>query len=254
MRVIVIGCGPSGLAAAWAARGLGCAVEVYAPKRAKSQLLGPLLLQRPIPGITVTHPDGYIAQHVVGGSILDYRYKLYGDINIGINGDVLERGYHAWRLGETYDLLWREFYPFIHEVRVTPAMLQGLTAGERDPLIINTARADQFCLEPMVHQFVSKSVAIVNDQTAIDDQPDNTIYFNADPGTPWVRSSHIFGNKVVEYPLDQAPADSMRIRKPISTTCDCHPKALRAGRYGAWRNETWVDTAYYATREALLVA
>ena len=50
--VYVIGCGPAGLAAAHAARGMGREVVIFAPKK-MSALRGPLLLQQPIPGITL---------------------------------------------------------------------------------------------------------------------------------------------------------------------------------------------------------
>ena len=63
------------------------------------------MLQRPIPAISTDHPDGYIKQLVIGGSILDYRYKLYGDINISIQGNILAKGYHCWEFIKTYDRL-----------------------------------------------------------------------------------------------------------------------------------------------------
>src|SRR5215469_3260778 len=105
MKVLVIGCGPAGLAAAHAAVGLGADVKVIAPKQMTPQN-GPLLIQRPIPGINTDHPDGTIHQMVIGGSILDYRYKLYGDINVSINGDILRPMYHAWDHRATYARLW----------------------------------------------------------------------------------------------------------------------------------------------------
>src|ERR1700747_2279263 len=105
MRVAIIGCGPAGLGAAHAAHGVGAGVVIYSPG-IKSPQRGPLVLQRPIPAISTDHPDGYIRQLVIGGSILDYRYKLYGDINISIQGDMLREGYHCWKHIETYDKLW----------------------------------------------------------------------------------------------------------------------------------------------------
>src|SRR5580765_1889395 len=122
MQVAVIGAGPAGLAAAWAAQGHNADVRIFAPKRQTPQY-GPLLIQRPIPGITNGHPDGTIHQIVIGGSILDYRYKLYGDINIGINGDQLQPYYHAWNHRETYDRLWRKLSRYITDKLVTPEEL-----------------------------------------------------------------------------------------------------------------------------------
>lgn len=252
-QVAVIGCGPAGLAAVHAAVGLGHDVELIAPIK-KSELRGPLLLQRPIPGITLTHPDAYIKQYVIGGNILDYRYKLYGDVNININGDVLQSGYHAWRLDATYDAMWERYVKSAHrqvwvnDFKVSSTGIIGL--ADRFDQVINTAPANKFCRMPQVHIFESKLVAI-RLETAIE-QDENTICFNADKSEPWVRSSRIFGNVSTEWPIESAPEDHITIRKPIFTDCDCNPRVFRTGRYGAWKNETWVDSAYYQTREALM--
>jgi len=227
-------------------------VEIFSPGE-RSLLRGPLLLQRPIPGVTLTHPDGYVKQVVLGGSILDYRYKLYGDINISINGDILADGYHAWKMDETYDALWVKYMetPWTARVRnvsVTPSLLTGMV--DSFDLVINTAPASNFCIWP-AHSFQFKQVAI-KPETQVEDQPENTIYFNADPNVDWVRSSLIFGHRVTEWPIDRATPFHKIISKPISTDCDCNPRVLRTGRFGAWKNETWVPDAYYQTREALL--
>ena len=246
MSVAVVGCGPASLAAAWAAHGLGESVEIFAPK-IKSKLRGPVLLQRPVPGITVNHPDGWIAQHVQGGTIMDYREKLYGDVNISINGDILEPGYDAWKMDETYDKLWDVFESCIVPLKVDSDVLD--TLQDEYHLVINTAPRDQFC-HNLDHRFVSKAVALTW-ETQLPDQEENSIYFNAVPEVPWVRSSNVFGNVVTEWTPEAAPEQHHLIHKPISTTCDCWPHVFRTGRFGAWRNETWVDTAYYDTRRAL---
>lgn len=245
--VAILGCGPSGLAAAHAAVGLGYRVDIFAPVAKKSPLLGPLLLQRPIPGVTLTQPDGYIKQIVLGGSILDYRYKLYGDINIAINGDVLEDGYHAWKMEDTYDALWLAHVDQIIEQEFTAESLAMLSARGAYELIVNTAPANRFCFGGCV--FETAAVEIVQDCRH---SYDNTVVFNASKYDAWVRSSRIFGHEVTEYRVGNAPSGARTIRKPIHTTCRCHPQVLRTGRFGSWRNETWVDTAYYAVRTALV--
>lgn len=263
-RVVVVGCGPAGLAAAHAAIGLGYPVRVLAPK-AKTPQRGPLLLQRPIPGINRDHPDGYIRQIVIGGSILDYRYKVYGDVNVNINGNVLADGYHAWRFPETYDKLWDMYEPIIEDHTVSQGELSQRSFGNRgDTLWVSTAQADQFCIDRRAHHFETAEVW-VSDKAVYPKQPDDTIIFNADRDVNWVRSSRIFGHEVTEWagtpwetsdrmwrPGAYKTPGTHRIIKPISTSCDCYPWVLRTGRFGAWRNETWVDTAYYDVRDALL--
>jgi NADPH-dependent glutamate synthase beta chain and related oxidoreductases len=161
MRIAVIGCGPAGLAAAHAAHGLGAGVTIYSPGQ-KSPQRGPLVLQRPIPAISTDHPDGYIKQLVIGGSILDYRYKLYGDINISIQGDQLREGYHCWEFIKTYDKLWELYMEpgagrAAHVNRmITPQELTEL--HYHVDLVINTAPLNKLCYRE--HGFQSKAVEI----------------------------------------------------------------------------------------------
>lgn len=251
MKVVVIGAGPAGLASAHAAAGLGAIVKIIAPKK-KTPQRGPLLLQRPIPGITRDHPDGYIKQIVIGGSVLDYRYKLYGDVNVNINGDILQDGYHAWKLYEVYDELWDRYSPLIEDRSVGPRELDDLLPSQND-LVVSTAPLNVMCNMRRHHDFRTKSVAITP-WFSYPDQPDNTIIFNAGSSGKWVRSSRIFGNEMTEWPVIDAPEGHVIIDKPISTTCNCFPHVLLTGRFGKFRNETWVDSAYYDVRDAIISA
>jgi hypothetical protein len=254
VKIAVIGCGPAGLAAAHAAHGLGAGVVIYSPGE-KSPQRGPLVLQRPIPAISTDHPDGYIKQLVIGGSILDYRYKLYGDINISIQGNILQEGYHCWKFIETYDRLW--------DLYMTPGLgraAQVLTMINSEEishmvhefsLVINTAPLSGLCYQG--HTFRSKVVEITMERS-YPNQPEDTTIFNAGNYYPWVRSAWLLGNECTEWLPGTVPdgLESITIRKPIGHNCDCYPDMLLTGRFGAWRNETWVDTAYYDTRDALI--
>lgn len=249
MKVIVIGAGPAGLAAAHAATGLQADVTILAPARMTRQE-GPLLLQRAIPGIHTDHPDGTIHQFVIGGSILQYRYKLYGDINIGINGDILVKHYHAWRHKETYEKLWQMYSGMITDYSLTTREMRSIHR-EAD-LVVSTANAKTMCT--VGHHFLYKEVG-VTPEYSYPDQPDNTIIFNAAPSPAWVRSSRVFGVPVTEWAIGSEhgmPTNARIIRKPISTDCDCYPNILRTGRFGAWKNEVWIDTAYWDTYGAIV--
>jgi len=252
MRVTVIGCGPAGLAAAHAAVGLGARVTIIAPKRMSPQH-GPLLIQRPIPGITNDHPDGTIHQRVIGGSILDYRYKLYGDINIGINGDILQPQYHAWDHRKTYNTLWELYSGLIIEGKVESKELSRMHT--HTDLVVSTANASEMCVNrdsfgKGPHRFLFKEVAVTEDYS-YPGQPDNTIIFNGGDEFGWVRSSRVFGVPVTEWKLGTQPPAARVIRKPITTDCTCYPHVLRTGRFGAYKNETWVDTAYWDVYNAI---
>lgn len=264
MKVAVIGCGPAGLAAAHAAVGLGADVTIISPAT-KSPQKGPLILQRPIPAITTDHPYGYIRQLVVGGSILDYRYKLYGDININIQGNILRPGYNGWHHIQAYDEMWSRY--MMNDDLVThsePRMITGTELAhlhEQYDLVINTAPLKDLCRryrgwpdkDLLSHEFKFIEVQITMGYS-YPDQPEDTTIFNAGDEFPWVRSAWLFGNSCTEWLAGTAPAElgPITIRKPISHTCNCFPYVLGTGRFGAWRNETWVDTAYYDTRDAII--
>jgi hypothetical protein len=248
MKVIVIGCGPSGLAAAHAAAGLGADIHIIGPKKQTPQR-GPIMLHRPIPGINNDHPTGYVRQIVVGGSILDYRLKLYGDVNIAINGDILEPGFHTWPVPEAYDKMWEMYQDRIEDRFVHPRELPDL--ADSCDLVVTTAPANQLCWHPASHEFASVPIALVFN-TVFPNQIDNTVIYNARSEDTWVRSSSIFGARVTEYKPEDCPDADLIIRKPLFTTCDCNPRILRTGRFGRWHNETWIDHAYYDTRTALV--
>lgn len=260
MKVAVIGCGPAGLAAVHAAVGLDANVTLIAPiHEGPTPQRGPLVLQQPIPGINTDHPDGYIRQIVIGGSILDYRYKLHGDININIQGDVLRPGYHIWDHKYTYRKLW-EIYVHKSPVHVIDRYIEGYELArlhQQFDLVVSTAPLNKLCMHIGTHRFQFTSVIITAEPNFPDQPPDTTI-FNAGRKFPWIRSALLSGNGSTEWLpgteiTTSAPFIERRaIKKPISTTCTCFPHILRTGRFGAWRNETWVHTAYNDTREALI--
>jgi len=220
-------------------------------------------LQRPIPAITTDHPYGYIRQIVIGGSIMDYRYKLYGDINISIQGNILREGYHGWNHIEAYNKLWRLYMgnePGIEDENWVgrAVRVNRFTDGEElarmhnwYDLVVNTAPLDRLCMKLCTFRF--KTVEITEGYSYPNQPPDTTI-FNAGNEYPWVRSAYLFGNACTEWLPGTAPRglNPITIRKPISHDCNCFPHVLGTGRFGAWKNEVWVDTAYYDVRDAIV--
>jgi hypothetical protein len=214
------------------------------------------MLHRPIPGINTEQPDGYVRQLVIGGSILDYRLKTYGDVNIAINGDVLEPGFHTWPVRLAYDRMWDLYEKIIEDRFVFPGDVASLC--KESDLVINTAPIKNLCLDTRKHLFLSFPVAL-KFEYSYPSQPANTVIYNARGDIRWVRSSRIFQDEVTEYRIEDCLASSsdpvepdLVIHKPLSTTCNCHPKMLRTGRFGKWHNETWIDHAYYDTLSTLV--
>ena len=172
-----------------------------------------------------------------------------GDTPLDRSGDPFLKGFHTWSVQDTYDALWGHFEDRLKNKMVDRMLLDRLQS--RYDLVINTAPATEFCLSPNEHEFVTASVDLTW-ETKYPGQLDNTIYYNADPRVPWLRSSSIFGSIVTEWLDGRAPAGAHRIWKPIRTTCDCFPSVYRTGRYGAWDHKSWIETAYYGTRERML--
>jgi hypothetical protein len=257
LRVAIIGAGPAGLAAAHAASNVGAAIKIYAPFR-KTPQRGPIMLHRPIPGINTEQPYGYVRQIVLGGSILDYRLRTYGDVNIAINGDILEPGFHTWPVRAAYGKMWDLYSKCIIDRMLYPGDIDSIC--KENDLVVNTAPIRDLCLEPRRHVFRSFPVALVF-KYSYPDQPPNTVIYNAREDIDWVRSSRIFEDEVTEYQIESTkPREGyfslvepdLVIHKPLSTTCDCHPRMLRTGRFGKWHNETWIDHAYYETLTTLV--
>ena len=59
MNVAVLGCGPAGLIAAWAAEQAGADVQIYS-KKVQSIIPGSQYLHGPIPGVSSPYAEGVV--------------------------------------------------------------------------------------------------------------------------------------------------------------------------------------------------
>jgi hypothetical protein len=169
---------------------------------------------------------------------------------------MLKEGYHCWEFIKTYDAMW-DLYMVPGGTRAAHVMMMvdatDLTSmlDEYD-LVVNTAPRKSLCINPR-HEFIFKQVEIT-DGSSYPNQPEDTTIFNAGDKFPWVRSAYLLGNQSTEWLVGTAPEElnPVLIRKPISHNCNCLAQVLCTGRFGAWKNETWVDTAYYDVRDAIV--
>ena len=192
-------------------------------------------------------------------------------MNINIQGDILALGYDAWRLLPVYHMMWQTYADLIVNMQVNPDNL-AYFAGLEGVLVVCTAPRYLMCRQFNPNNWTGKhsfhfAAVDIAAVTMYPDQPDNTIIFNANEERgEWVRSSSIFGHKVTEWrpgtgqqERNALPSEGrfekngpVTIKKPLQTDCRCHPKVLFTGRFGAWRNETWIHTAYREVRQALV--
>lgn len=248
-RVLVIGCGPSGLLAAHAAAQRGFGVQIVAPKQ-KSQMGGAMFLHEPIPDLNdPEEPTGYIRLLKVGDPEV-YAKKVYGRRNAKVSWNLWDEGLiPAWSMAATYHHLWGKYHDLIEDASVSGSEIAGLVADF--DAVISTAPLYKLC-ENSRHEFRSASV-ILTARGACDLR--NTIVYNGQETEGWYRTSNIFGYEWTEYPMEceSAPIADARVgRKPTSNTCTCHPGLIRVGRFGRWERDVLAHHAYKEARDALL--
>jgi hypothetical protein len=73
-------------------------------------------------------------------------------------------------------------------------------------------------------------------------------------GPPWYRYSQINGYRSWEYskpPMDIKPFQISEGYKPLWTNCNCYPKFIKLGRFGAWEKQILTHHVYGGTFSAL---
>lgn len=251
MKVAVLGCGPAGLMAAWAARENGADVKIFSPGR-KSFISGAQYLHDEIPGIDLIP---FTLEYKKYGSPDGYAEKLYGNAAAPCSWRDYPSGQHtAYPLGIAYDAVWAALDPscFI-DVTITPTHIAGLLTN--NDLVVSTIPRPTLCMNK-AHWFKERRVFITPKPPKVDDDGDdwniseNKIIYNGWTSDPWYRASNIMGNVFTEYATEQP--GMTRVIKPLDTNCNCWEGAVQyVGRYGKWKKGVLVHNAYYEVDYAL---
>lgn len=238
-QLAVLGCGPSGLFAAQAAVDLGWDVKIYSLKQ-KSRQYGAQWLHQPIPGITegageevnyyfLGDGEGY-AEKVYGSPDAPNSFREFGDTQV------------AYDLRGTYDRAWDRLESHIVNVDLSDrGQLMDVLTGEDATLWVNTVPLNVICLHPTTHRFSFQGVWVTPRSMIPDSEVrGNVVYYNGLRDNSWYRTSRVFGHSTTEFPAHYGvePPDVpglFYVRKPLSTTCACHPSIRRVGRYGRWK-------------------
>jgi hypothetical protein len=261
-RVVVLGCGPSGLIAALAAARMGCEVELISKKR-RSEMFGAQSLHAAIPGLTSRAPD-FVLRYSLAGTIDGYLSKVYGSVvpdRDGVDPSEFERVKDSWDIRAAYNRAWSIFQDKIQNHVIGLDTMEALIA-EKPHLIINSVPAAALCAESTRHAFDSRQIWAVGDAPERGvftpfHAPNNTIRYDGTPDTGWYRCATIDGYTSIEWPEDRRPPIEgiSAVYKPVSNTCDCWTKSktrvLRVGRYGRWDRRAVAHEAYSLTRQAL---
>jgi hypothetical protein len=242
-QVAVLGCGPAGLLAAHAAHESGAKVVVFSVKQ-MSPIGGAQFLHRSIPGLTEERPDGLVEILHVGSDRV-YAEKVYGNPGAPTSWKEYPDGHtEIWNMHAVYHKLWQRYAHWIVDQPITSDDLPLLL--EKYDMVLSAIPAKALC--DSGHEFVSQPVWITN-KASFEGSVQNIIIYQGEEHVPWYRSSRIFGYGGTEYPHQVDGAT--RIRKPLSTDCDCWPEVVRLGRYGSWKKGLLIHHAYEETIKAM---
>ena len=261
--VAVLGSGPSGLVAAWAAvcyLGTPGTIAIYSPIE-KSTIWGAQYLHQPIPGISLDEPE--VIRYRMEGKPEDYLMKVYNGLWDGhVSDDLRDQAHCAWDLRAAYDRLWTYFTPRMIPWAVGPnrdtnmANYRGLL--DTHDIVVNTIPRQKFCQDPS-HKFKFTEIWAMGDSNAQQvpvRMDEGIIEYNGTEDKSWYRAARIFGYSSVEWPhhVNRPPVSgTARVRKPINHNCNCVPEIKHLGRNGRWDKSKLVHHAYADMIELLMI-
>jgi hypothetical protein len=255
MRVCILGCGPAGLLAAYAAALQGCQIDIIS-KKVKSKIPGAVFLHEPIPYLTAPDPDGVVT-FIKHGTRAGYAAKVYGNQDADCSWDLFPQGERpAWSMFKYYNKLWDWYENRIIDATVAHSHDDQIPDITQDyDLVISSIPAKTLCHNKS-HKFNSQHIYILN--KTVDPTLDNTIVYNGVFRDCWYRTSKLFDHEATESTMKFSDsfifnlgARMDRGYKPLNTDCDCYPDIKRVGRYGRWEKGILVHHAYKQTVEIL---
>jgi hypothetical protein len=256
VRVAILGCGPTGLAAAEAARMFGAEVTIYS-KRRKSEMYGAQYLHVPIGDADCGPPA--VINYSLAGTIDGYRRKVYGDNYHGsVSIEDYEGDHEAYDIRHFYNLSWIRWFDSIVEADITPSWIIGDLPRDYD-YVFSTIPLPSICI-CKEHQFNGQAVWAMGDAPErgifVPKQvPINSVILNGTDGDDWYRVSNIFGYKTLEWPAGAVSPllrGAAKISKPLDNTCDCWPNLTRIGRFGMWRKGILVHNSFSDALDILI--
>lgn len=252
-RVVILGCGPAGLAAAAAAVSSGREAIIISNTDKPSKQYGAQYLHAPIPGYEDV-PSVRVTYSLIG-TPEEYRQKVYSNLWAGkVSPEDLVGDHDAWDIRETYSRLWADLIAGLQVGLIQKQIRNGAVPfirSLRPDLIVSTIPAKALCQSP-AHKFKSHTI-YANGSTSSATMPENEVICDGTGKNTWYRVSNVFGYRTTEWSSLLVPSRSgaVPVVKPLWTDCNCHPEVLRAGRYGAWEKARLVHEVYPAVRTAL---
>lgn len=252
MKVAVLGAGPSGTLAAWAALQSGCSVEIFSNTFVQQKSYGVFFLHDNCDLPVVGQP---VMQQVIGNKNMDAETaaKAYGKF-------VYQKEDEGW--GILFALKEKELLGY------DPDEVMSLLALYLESVQRNTQEFNSLCdVENVLNDFdrvvctVPASAIFPNEQWPYkaayavfgDNKHFATNFFidNVNASLGWYRLSHLFGRFVVEY-VDPMP-QSVKIKKVVGghEVKVSNSAILFTGRYGAWNRRIRAENVYQDTLKFL---
>lgn len=246
-KVAILGCGPAGLLAAHAVERAGHE-PVIISKPAKSEMPGAQYVHEAIPGITDDLPDGAVTFNK-RGTKQGYAAKVYGHPGATCSWDQFPEGERpAWNMQKLYDKLWEKYHSSIEPYTLTRDYMEVIP--DSFPLVISSIPLKPMCLFPDVHVFGERQVYIRTTSTWNPEiQPSNLIIYNGDPSIAWYRCSLLWGH--ISYEFGHEVGHARIGVKPLFTSCTCHRRIIRIGRFGQWKKGVLITDAFKEAQRAL---
>jgi hypothetical protein len=249
--IVILGCGPAGLAAAKAVTDLGHEAIIISNTDKPSKIYGCQYLHAPIPGYEQV-PSVRVSYSLTG-TPEQYRLKVYG---LSWKGKVSPEdfvGEHdAWDIRETYSRLWDDIILGQRAGLIVSKVKSGripFAQSLQPDLIISSIPAQALCFQ--LHSFSGHTIW-ANGSTSAEAASLNTIICDGTSERPWYRISNVFGYATTEWSTPPHNNEgAVPVVKPLSTDCTCHPEVVRVGRYGCWEKARLVHEVYPAVAATL---
>jgi hypothetical protein len=259
MRVAILGCGPAGLIAAYAAEVAGHIPTIYSHK-VQSKIFGAQYLHEPIPGLSPDEPELEI-QVIKMGSARGYAKNVYNDLKMQVSWNKFKEGFTpGWSLKRVYDQLWARYEDRIHDIIINPSAIKMIVSGYDKTF--STFPARSIC-SIWQHNFPAAAIWVIHgpvEKDAVNREQNIMIYNGVDMNgaSGWYRYSCISGYESWEFSSRhtqlQILDDGLQISegfKPLGTNCDCHPNLIRLGRFGKWDKNVFTHHSYQEVLDAL---
>jgi hypothetical protein len=268
-RIAILGCGPSGLLAAHAAKKLGQDVAVLSLKE-RSPILGGQYLHMEVKGITGAASS---VTYIKIGDTEGYSQKVYGKPDVPCFRFPAGE-YPAWSLTEAYGNLWDIWRDKIEDFCVTADDVDQLC--EEYDLVLCTIPRSILCFKED-HKFYKQMIRVVQGGTLLSPHIENVVLYSGRPKDSWYRTSNLFGHHTTEWseasvegvenrelfdlfdlpPNEDEPHQEVALMggfKPLSHTCDCHGEYdnfVWLGRFGRWAHGVLVSDAFEQAQTAI---